>query len=186
LIGEEMIKKIYGLYLEKRHIHYIKKLKNMGMTIGKNCKIIEGVKFDESHCWLITIGNNVSIAPNVRILAHDGSTKRKFGYTKIGPVNIADNAGIGAEAIILLGVSIGEHSIIGAGSVVAKDVPPRVICSGNPAKVICSIDEFYKKKQKQISESPRFGKEYTIAGNINNEQKNEMKKALASGIGYVV
>jgi maltose O-acetyltransferase len=158
----------------------------MGMTIGENCTIIRGVKFDEPHCWLITLGNNVGIAPNARILAHDGSMKLRFGLVKIGLVNICDNVLIGAEAIILPGITIGEHSIIGAGSVVTKDVPPRVICSGNPAKVICSVEKFYEKQKKKISKAPRFGKEYTIAGNITYDRKREMKRILADGIGYVV
>ena len=181
-----MIKKIYGLYLEKRHKRYINKLKNMGMTIGENCIIMRSIKVDEPHCWLITLGNNVSIAPHARILAHDGSMKQRFGLVKIGRVTICDYAFIGAEAIILPGVTIGEYSIIGSGSVVTKDIPPKVVCSGNTEKVICSVDEFYEKQQKSIKDSQRFGKEYTLAGNITNERKNEMKEALANGIGYIV
>lgn len=55
-----------------------------GLTIGKNPNIQDGVRLDPSHCWLISIGDCVTLAPNVVVLAHDASTKRKIGYTKIG------------------------------------------------------------------------------------------------------
>jgi len=55
-----------------------------GLIIGENVFINFGCIIDESFCWLISIGNNVTLAPNVHILAHDASTKKALGYTKIG------------------------------------------------------------------------------------------------------
>jgi maltose O-acetyltransferase len=72
----------------------------MGMQVGKNCSIQPGVVIDYSHCWLIKIGDNVTIAPQAYLLAHDASTKRINNYTKIGSVTIEDNVFIGAGAII--------------------------------------------------------------------------------------
>lgn len=63
------------------------KLISMGMTVGKNFGRLNGVILDPSHCWLITIGDNVTMAPRVHILCHDASTKGFLGYTKIGRVN---------------------------------------------------------------------------------------------------
>ena len=55
-----------------------------GLIIGENVFINFGCIIDESFCWLITIGDNVTLAPNVHILAHDASTKKSLGYTKMG------------------------------------------------------------------------------------------------------
>ncbi len=63
-----------------------KKLIKQGMVIGKNFERLNNVLIDDSHCWLIEIGDNVTLAPRVHILAHDASTKMFLGYTKIGCV----------------------------------------------------------------------------------------------------
>ena len=60
------------------------KLISMGMKVGKNFGRLNGVILDPSHCWLIEIGDNVTLAPRVHILCHDASTKPFLNYTKIG------------------------------------------------------------------------------------------------------
>ena len=62
------------------------KLISMGMTVGKNFGRLNGVILDPSHCWLITIGDDVTMAPRVHILCHDASTKGFLGYTDIGVI----------------------------------------------------------------------------------------------------
>lgn len=62
----------------------LEKLKKMGLTVGDNVFINFGTVIDESFCWLISIGNNVTLAPNVHVLAHDASTKKALGFTKVG------------------------------------------------------------------------------------------------------
>ena len=87
----------------------------------------------------ISIGNNVSIAYNVLIQDSDYHTiYDKEGNPKLQtlPITIEDNVWIGANVIILKGVTIGEGSIIAAGSVVTKSIPPHSLVGGNPAKVI--------------------------------------------------
>ena len=81
-----------------------------------------------SHCWLISIGDNVTLAPYSQILAHDASTYNFIKYTKISDVTIGNNVFIGAGAIILPNVKIGDNVIIGAGSVVTKDIPNNSVC----------------------------------------------------------
>lgn len=121
------------------------KLIKMGMTVGKNFKRLNNVLIDYSHAWLITIGDNVTLAPRVHILAHDASTKNLIGYTKIGTVSIGNNVFIGAGSVILPGVRIGNDVIIGANSTVTHDIPDKSVAVGSPAKIICSLDDYIAK-----------------------------------------
>jgi len=157
----------------------------MGVIIGDNCKIQGEVIIDYSHYWHITIGDNVTIAPRVHILAHDASTKPHIGYTKIGKVNIGNNVFIGAGSTILPGVSIGNNSIIGAGSLVHNNIPDNTIAVGTPAKVISTLDEFVKKNKELANKYPKFGDEYTLRENISDEMKHKMNILMEEGIGFV-
>ena len=114
----------------------IKWLVKNGLRLGSNCYIAPSVLIDQTFPWLISIGDNCTLTFNVMILAHDASTKKYIGYTKIGAVTIGNNCFVGAGSIILPNVHIGENVIIGAGSVVTRDIPSNSVVAGNPAKVI--------------------------------------------------
>ncbi|MEK5107639.1 acyltransferase [Cytobacillus sp. FSL K6-0129] len=157
----------------------------LGMKIGEHCSIQPGVTFDYSHAWLINIGHHVTIAPEAYILAHDASTKPLLGYTKIGKVTIKDHVFIGARAIVMPNVTIGEHSIIAAGSVVTKDIPPYSLAAGNPAKIIRSITEYESKNKQLLDKITPFDSSYTLTGRITAEKKREMITSLKSGFGFV-
>lgn len=125
-----------------------------GAVIGNNCNIC-------SHCFIenrVSIGNNVTIKSGVRIW--DGVTlednvfvgpnvsftndvyPRSKQYDKVfPPTTVCKGASIGANAVILPGVIIGERAIIGAGSVVTKDIPSDEIWAGNPAVFLRKIGE---------------------------------------------
>lgn len=156
-----------------------------GLTIGKNVTIMDEVIVDPGHCWLIEIGDNVTIAPRVHILAHDASTKRELGYTKIGRVTIGNHVFTGAGGIILPNVHIGNHVVIGAGSVVTHDVPDNSLAVGNPAKVIGTYEEYMEKNHRLMEENPLFDVSYTIE-NITPYKRDEIKTRLKDSIGYVV
>ena len=149
-----------------------------GLKVGSNCSFQNGVKIDESHCWHIQIGNDVTLGPRVMILAHDASMKRHLGYTKIGKVKIGNNVFIGAGTIVLPNVSIGDNSIIGAGSIITKDIPSNVVAAGNSAKVLFPIDKFLIKHKNNMGTSPLFGEEYTLKQNINEKMKQEMNSRM--------
>lgn len=157
-----------------------------GLKMGRNCNIPNTVFIDPSHYWHITIGNNVTLSPYVYLLAHDASMYRKLGYTKIGKIIIEDNAFIGARSIIMPGVRIGKNSVIGAGSVVTRDVPKDSVAFGSPAKVVCSLDEFIKRKKSELKKYPKFGEEYTLRKNVTMQMKEEMNNKMKDGFGYVV
>lgn len=139
----------------------IDKLIRRGLTIGRGCRL-GNCSIDPSHCFHITIGDNVVFGPQVRILAHDASTGVFLGYTRVANVNIGSNVFIGAHSIVLPGVSIGDNVVIGAGSIVSKDIPSNSVAVGTPAKVIKTIEEFLATKKKEMIEDNTFSEEYTL------------------------
>ena len=161
------------------------KLISMGMSVGTNFKRLHGVILDPSHCWLITIGDNVTMAPRVHILCHDASTKPFLNYTKIGNVTIGDNVFIGAESMVFPGVTIGSNVIVGANSTVTHDVPDGVVVAGSPAKIICSLDDYLDKERTRMEIAPCYGKDYTLRQNVSMEKRMEQKAALNGKIGYI-
>jgi maltose O-acetyltransferase len=161
------------------------KLISMGMKVGKNFGRLHGVILDPSHCWLIEIGDNVTMAPRVHVLCHDASTKGFLGYTKIGRVTIGSDVFIGAESVILPGVTIGSRVIIGANSTVTHDVPDGVVVAGSPARVICTMEEYLAKEGARMENAPCYGEEYTLRQNVSMEKRMEQKAALDGKIGYI-
>lgn len=114
------------------------------INYGKNLKIGKNVFINFDCIFLdlasITIEDNVLIAPKVSLLTegHALNPDERSGLiTK--PIHIKRNAWIGANATILQGVTIGENSVVAAGSVVSKDVPDNVVVAGTPAKIIKNI-----------------------------------------------
>lgn len=168
-----------------RGIKSTSELINNGMVVGNNFVRMAGVILDDSHCWLITIGDNVTLAPRVHILCHDASTKKHLGYTKIGRVNIGNNVFIGAEGVVLPGVTIGDNVIVGANSTVTHDIPANTVVAGNPARVICTLEEYLKKEKARMEQSPVYGEEYTLRGNISDEMKRQQRGDLDGVIGYI-
>lgn len=108
------------------------------VKIGEFCGINHGV-FILGACNTV-IGNNVVLSANVMLIDSgldvENFTKVEFPRHVSSEINIEDGAWIGAAAIILPGVTVGAKSIVGAGSVVTKNVPPFAVVAGNPARVI--------------------------------------------------
>jgi acetyltransferase-like isoleucine patch superfamily enzyme len=114
---------------------------NALIEIGDNTRI-NGASIHATE--RISIGRNCLVAANVTILDSDGHGLLPGERTLVNPapkpVIIEDNVWIGINAIILKGVRIGQNSVIGAGSVVTRDVPPNCVVAGNPAQVIRTLD----------------------------------------------
>lgn len=111
-------------------------------TLGDNCFINVNCRLMDS--GKITIGNNVFIAPNVSLITekHAMDVKQRLqGLEYTYPVTIEDNVWLCTGVIVLPGVTIGANSVIGAGSVVTKDIPANSLAVGNPCKVIREITE---------------------------------------------
>lgn len=175
---KELVYRLRGEYTTE-------KLISMGMTVGKNFKRRNGVILDPGHCWLIEIGNNVTMAPRVHVLCHDASTKQFLDYTKIGRVTIGDNVFIGAESVVLPGVTIGNNVIIGANSTVTHDIPENSVAVGSPARVICSLDEYLEKERARKETAPCYGENYTLRQNVSMEKRLQQKDELTGKIGYI-
>lgn len=181
-----MIKKaIKNIVYRFRGEYTTEKLISMGLSVGKNFNRLNGVILDPAHCWLIEIGDDVTLAPRVHILAHDASTKNYLGYTKIGKVKIGNKVFIGADSVILPGISIGSNVIIGANSTVTNDIPDNVVVAGNPAKQICTLKEYLDKERERMKYSPVYGEDFTLRTNLSNERKLQQKRELENKIGYV-
>jgi len=180
-----MLKILKKLKLKISGYQDMEKLTAMGLKLGKDVNIQHDCLIDENHCWHIEIGDRVTLAPNVHILAHDASIKRLTGYVKIGKVVIEENVFVGAGSIVLPGVSIGKGSIIGAGSVVTKDIPSGVVAGGNPARIICSMDEYMEKIDKQMKEHPVFDEKYTVRMDVSDKMKKEMNEKMSQKIGFL-
>lgn len=146
------MRKIFRKILEylRGEPQHIEKLIKRGLKVGKNFHRMVGVIIDPSHCYHITIGDNVTLAPRVHILAHDASTCMFLGKARAANVKIGNDVFVGASSIILPGVHIGNRVIIGAGSVVTKDIPDNSVAAGNPAKVIYKIDDYLEKEKAKM------------------------------------
>lgn len=162
----------------------LKKWIKNGLTVGHTFKINAGCSIDPSFPWLVTIGDNVTLGPNVTILSHDASSQVHLEYTRLGLVSIGNNVFIGAGSIILPGVTIGNNVVIGAGSVVTKDVPDNVVAAGAPARVLKSIEDFKAKNKAKMD--VKLDISYTLSGNVTPEKKEEMKKLLKEKEIYIV
>lgn len=158
----------------------------MGMRVGSNFNRLHGVVLDPAHCWLISIGDNVTLAPRVHVLAHDASTFQFLGYTRIGRVVIGNNVFIGAGTVVLPNVRIGDNVVIGANATVSRDLPADAVYAGNPARRLVGIEEFLRKNREEMTTRPCFGEEYTLRGGVDRQRKQEMVDLLAEGHGYVV
>lgn len=149
-----VLSKIFGHELI---INYYRK---QGVSIGEGTHIFS--KIVSSEPFLITIGRNVTISVGVTLLTHDASIGAIIGRNVfsdiVGPINIGDNCFIGANTIILPGVSIPNNTIVAAGSVVTKTITSSskevaeglsnegIVIGGNPAKLICRTTDFLDKR----------------------------------------
>lgn len=110
------------------------------LTIGARCFANFGlVALDVAR---ITIGDDVQIGPNVQLLTPTHPIEaglRRDKWEGAQPITLGDNVWLGGGVIVLAGVTIGDHTVVGAGSVVTRDLPANVVAVGNPARVIREV-----------------------------------------------
>ncbi|MCS0231414.1 acyltransferase [Vibrio alginolyticus] len=127
---------------------YLIYAKKNGLRLGHDCRIMKNVSFgSEPH--LIEIRDEVTISFNVSFITHDGATwvfrDLYPNVTKFSPILVKKRAFIGANSTILPGVSIGERSIVAAGSVVTRDIPDQEVWGGVPARKIMTFENYLDK-----------------------------------------
>lgn len=137
---KNIVKKIMGV--DNHDLQAIEYAKARGFTHGTNFQYNSGYPIDGNWPWLISVGDNVTLATGVKLLAHDASTAKTGVHTKVGIVQIGNNVFIGANTVVLPNVRIGNNVVVGAGSVVTKDIPSNSVYAGNPARLICSFEEY--------------------------------------------
>ena len=163
-----------------------RRLRQLGMHIGKDVNLPGSTFIDESHCFLISIGDNCGFGEDCHILAHDAQMDEYLDAARLGRVIIHDSCHIGARTVILPGLEIGPRTLVGAHSLVSRTLPANSVCAGVPAKVICSLDEYLDKHREALRTAPTFDYITHSMGAISNEEKAAMKRALAERDGYMV
>ncbi len=142
----------------KKLMGSLKYARKHGMKCGEGCSAMGGVNFGVEP-YLITLGDRVRISSNVHFITHDGGTwafRREPGnedIVRFGKIKVGNDSFIGAHSIIMPGVTIGKNCVVGAGSVVTKDIPDRTVVAGVPARVICSTDEYAEKCRAKMPEN---------------------------------
>jgi acetyltransferase-like isoleucine patch superfamily enzyme len=126
-------------------------LRGRGFRIGSNNRLY--TRDFGTEPYLIKIGSHCTITVNVQFITHDGGAwvfrQEMPELNSFGTIEIKDNCFIGANSILLPNITIGPNSVVGAGSVVTKDVPPNSVAAGTPARVICSLEEYKEKTRRR-------------------------------------
>lgn len=150
------INKIIDKFSRRTSETFIKHLRSKGIHIGRGCIFRSpfSAHIDLMRPSLITIGDDVDMNKNFTIMSHDFSHKvflPLYGefLSSSGGVTIGNNIYFGTNVTVLKGVTIGDNCIIGAGSIVTKSIPANSVAVGIPAKVVCSVEDYYKKRKKQ-------------------------------------
>ena len=123
--------------------------KKAGVKMGDG-NFIAG-DFWSSEPYLITVGNYCQITRGVKFFTHGGggAIRRQYpNFDCFGKITIGDYVYIGNNAMIMPGVTIGNNVLVAAGSVVTKSVPSNVVVGGNPARFICTIEEYIQRNLK--------------------------------------
>jgi acetyltransferase-like isoleucine patch superfamily enzyme len=131
-------------------VSILHKIRGVKIHNVRNVRILANCVIDTLYPELVELEEYSSLSRGCVILAHWVTTEflqEKIGGPFFGKVHIGKGVSLGVNVIVLPGVTIGEGSIIGAGSVVVKDIPPYSIAVGNPARVLKTIDEFIKSKK---------------------------------------
>lgn len=127
--------------------------RSVGVNLGRNVRFYGATTgMFGSEPWLITLGDDVHIVSGCHFVNHDGGVlilRHRFPDLELTkPIKVGSRVYIGMNCTIMPGVTIGDDVIIGAGSIVSKDIPPNSVAAGVPARVIKTLDGYLAKAQE--------------------------------------
>ena len=130
--------------------------RSLGVRVGDRAWFLAtSVATWGSEPFLITLGDDVTVASGVRFINHDGTVllfrREHPDIDLVGPITVGDRVFIGLGATIMPGVTIGGDCVIGAGAIVTRDVPAGSIAVGQPARVVSTIDAWWRKNQGRLT-----------------------------------
>lgn len=152
-------RRVINKYARSSSPRFISYLRKKGIEIGDDCffQSPKTAVIDVSRPVLVSIGSHCYFLENFTLLTHDNVAK-VFGPLKhdflpsSGEVRIGNNVYFARNCSVLKGVTIGDNCIIGFGSTVVKSIPANSVAVGSPARVICTLEEYYEKRKKESLE----------------------------------
>ncbi|MDR1797392.1 MAG: acyltransferase [Clostridiales Family XIII bacterium] len=160
------------------------KLVRKGLVVGRHFRRGRAVTIDSAHCWLIRIGDDVSLGDHTHILAHDATPQISHGLTRIAPVVIGDRVSVGMRTLIMPGVTIGDDAVILPGSIVTRDIPAGTVWGGTPARKEGETARMVEEAGQGLDSTPVFSAAEEAA--FSPARKQEVfRQLLESGKGYV-
>lgn len=168
------------LRVERRWRH----LRSLGMKIGDDVLLPGSTWIDPDFCHLIEIEDHAGFGEGCVLLAHDAQIDEFLDAARVGRIVIRESCHIGTRSILLPGVEMGPRTLVGAGSVVSRSLPPDTVCAGSPAKVICSLDEYLERHRARLATRPTFPYE-THGSPYDPVVRAELQRATASGSAYI-
>ncbi len=137
---------------------WLRRLIKRGLQVADDCRMMGFPDFG-SEPYLVSIDKHVTIAGSVTFITHDGGTwvfrdqTRYLDVIKYGRIVIHDNCFIGFGSILLPGIQIGPNSVVAAGAVVNRDVPPNTVAGGVPAKTITTTENY---AEQSLAKTPNY------------------------------
>ena len=162
----KILEKIRLRWAKRSSQSYINYIRSRGVKIGENCLIRDPRSFtiDLQRAHLITIGSDVQFNHNNCLVAHDNLAqlfrcKYNDYLPSNGHITIGNNVIFARDVTVLKGVTIGDNCFIGVGAIVTHDIPANSVAVGTPARVICSIDDYFERRKKEsLQESFEFAR----------------------------
>ncbi len=162
------------------------RLRSLGMRIGQGVNLPMSTWIDADHCFLISIGDWCGFGEECAILAHDAQMDEFLDAGRIGRVIIHAHSHIGARSVILPGVEIGPRTIVGANSTVTKTLPPDTVWAGNPATLICTLEQYLQRHQSRMRARPCFEYGLYDIRVLTPERRAALVAAVADDDAYMV
>jgi len=165
-----ILKKIYHILFSENRVQ------NKFNTLPYSNSLIDTLVPD-----FVEIGKNFVSAPGSVILGHDASLLLFYKQYRIEKTIIGDNVFLGANSVVLPGVIIGNNVIVGAGAIVTKNLDDNGVYAGNPARYMCSIEEYYNKcKTRNVlyDITPEMEQFYSNSARFNENILESFRQSL--------